>query len=76
MKWVVALLFAAGTLFLSDGCTTNHEQATTQWEYQEASNSVEANQMAGKGWIVAGFSRFTDATGQPQVNYTMKRPKR
>jgi hypothetical protein len=75
MKWTVALLFAANTLFLTGGCTTHYEQATTKWEYQEATNSAEANQMADKGWIVAGFSRFTDATGQPQTNYTMKRPK-
>ena len=75
MKWTVALLFAANTLFLGGGCTTRHERATTKWEYQEATNSIEANQMVDKGWIVAGFSRYTDATGQPQANYTMKRPK-
>ena len=75
MKWVVAPLFAAGILFLGGGCTTNPGPASTKWEYQVATNSVEANQMAGKGWTVAGFSRYTDATGQPQANYTMKRPK-
>ncbi|HKW30965.1 MAG TPA: hypothetical protein VJT54_16695 [Verrucomicrobiae bacterium] len=75
MKPVVVPLFAASALFLSGGCATNHEQAATKWEYQEATNSEEANQMAAKGWMVAGFSRYTDATGQPQVNYMMKRPK-
>jgi hypothetical protein len=75
MKWVVAPLFAASTLFLSGGCATHREQTTTKWEYQEATNSVEANQMAAKGWMVAGFSRYTDATGQPHANYMMKRPK-
>ena len=62
-------------LFLDGGCTTNYEQANTKWEYQEATNSVEANQIADKGWIVAGFNKYTDATGQPQTEYTMKRPK-
>jgi hypothetical protein len=76
MKWTVALFFAASTLIVGSGCTTHNEQANTKWEYQQATNSVEANQMVDKGWIEAGFSRYTDATGQPQTNYTMKRPKR
>ena len=75
MKWVVAPLFAATTLFLSSGCATSQKQAATKWEYQEATNTVEANQMAAKGWMVAGFSRYTDATGKPQVDYMMQRPK-
>jgi hypothetical protein len=76
MQKSFALMIAASTLFLDVGCTTNHEQTNVKWEYQEATNSVEANQMADKGWIVAGFTQYnTDATGQPQANYTMKRPK-
>ena len=75
MKKLFALILAAGTLFLSGGCTTNHGQAGTKWEYQEAANRAEADQMAAKGWIIAGFTKYTDATGQPQTDYTMKRPK-
>jgi hypothetical protein len=75
MQKSFAPIIAASTLFLGAGCTTNHEQANAKWEYQVATNSVEANQMADKGWIVAGFTQYTDATGQPQTNYTMKRPK-
>ena len=75
MKKSFALIIAASMLLLDGGCTTHHEQANTKWEYQEATNSVEANQMADKGWIVAGFTKYTDATGQPQANFTMKRPK-
>ena len=75
MKKSFALIITASTLFLDAGCTTDHEQANTKWEYQEATNSAEADQMAGKGWIIAGFTQYTDATGQPQANYTMKRPK-
>lgn len=75
MNRVVASLFAASNLLLSDGCATNREPAATKWEYQQVTDSVEANQMAAKGWVVAGFSRYTDATGKPHVNYMMKRPK-
>jgi hypothetical protein len=75
MKWTVALLFTASTLMVGGGCTTEHEQANPKWEYQQATNNVEANQLTEKGWIVAGFSRYADATGQPQTSYTMKRPK-
>jgi hypothetical protein len=71
----IALVFAANALFLAGGCTTHHEQATTKWEFQEATNTAEANQMVDKGWSVAGFSKYNDATGQPQANYMMKRPK-
>ena len=75
MKKSFAHLIATGAMFPGGGCTTNHGQAGTKWEYQEAANSAEANQMADKGWIVAGFNKYTDATGQPQTDYTMKRPK-
>src|SRR5690348_4734042 len=75
MKRVVASLFAAGSLLLSDSCATHPEPAVTKWEYQVVTDSVQANQMAAKGWVVAGFSRYTDATGKPHVNYMMKRPK-
>jgi len=75
MKWTAALLLVASTLILGGGCSTGHEQSATKWEFETATNSIEANQMADKGWVVAGFSRYTDATGQPQADYTMKRPK-
>jgi len=75
VRKTIAAIFTASAFFLTGGCSTSHGHATTKWEYQEATNSAEANQMVDKGWIVAGFNRYTDATGQPQTNYTMKRPK-
>lgn len=75
MKNSLAFVIATSLLFLDAGCTTNPESATTKWEYQDATNSVEADQLANRGWIVAGISKYTDATGQPQTDYTMKRPK-
>ena len=76
MKMTVAPLFAATTLFLAGGCSTRHKQAATQWEFQVATNMAEANQMVEKGWSMAGFTEYTDATGQPQTDYMLKKPKR
>jgi hypothetical protein len=76
VKTIVAPLFAACTLILAGGCTTHHGQAATQWETQVATNLTEANQLVDKGWTVAGFTKYTDATGQPQTDYMMKKPKR
>lgn len=73
-KNITSILLAGG-LFVAGGCTTQNGQSATQWEYQDATNSVEASQMAEKGWMVSGFSKYTDATGQPQTTYMMKRPR-
>jgi hypothetical protein len=75
VKKNVALLFAAGALMLTGACTPHPGQAAARWESQVATNLTEANQMVDKGWTVAGFTQYTDATGQPQTDYMMKKPK-
>ena len=73
---VVSPLVLVSIVFLSSGCRTQPEQAKTRWEYQTATNNAEADQMMDKGWRMEGFSKYTDATGQPQTDYMMKRTKR
>jgi hypothetical protein len=76
MKETLSPLFAATALLLYGGCTTQHEPDARHWEFQVATNMAEANQMVEKGWSVAGFTQYTDATGQPQTDYMLKKPKR
>ena len=76
VKTTIAPLFAAATLLLSGGCTMHHEQSSGPWESQVATNMTQANQLVDKGWTVAGFTQYTDATGQPQKDYMMQKPKR
>jgi len=75
VKKTVAPIVAACTLVLTGGCSTRHAQAGAQGESQVATNLTEANQMVEKGWTVAGFTQYTDATGQPQTDYMMRKPK-
>lgn len=75
MKNFLAFMIVTSLLFLDAGCKSDSGQAATKWEYQNATNSVEASQMTDRGWIVVGVSKYTDATGQPQTDYTLKRPK-
>jgi hypothetical protein len=70
-----APIIAASVLLFAQGCATQSKPASTKWEYQEVTSAVEARQMAEKGWVMAGFSKYTDATGRPQSKYIMKRPK-
>ena len=76
VKNAFAPLCAVGTLILTGGCTTGREPAAAQWESQVATNLTEANQMEDKGWTVAGYTSYTDATGRPQTDYMMQKPKR
>jgi hypothetical protein len=73
MKKVIALTFGASTLFLAGCCTTHHEHAASKWEYQVVTGVGEANRMADKGWVVAGYSAVVDAGRTDYI--LMKRPK-
>jgi hypothetical protein len=75
MNRIYAFTLLIGTLLVVGGCAGHNAPATTKWEYQDVQNGADANEMTQKGWIVAGVTRFTDATGRPQVTYSMKRPK-
>jgi hypothetical protein len=73
MKKLIALTFAASTLFLAGCCTAHH---TTKWEYQTISGVGidKINQLANDGWIVVGFSQ-PQGGGSIVTGYLLKRPK-
>lgn len=77
MSKTIAPLFAIGTLLFIGGCATQSGQPMTKWEYRQAANAEEARQLEQKGWVIAGFSKYTDAAGeaQTQTAYMMRRPK-
>lgn len=82
MKRIIALTFAASSLFLAGCCSTNQ---VTQWEYREVSTVDAVNKAAADGWVVAGFSTHISSStvdGGGTTNYgtgdtfLLKRPKK
>ncbi len=71
----IAPLFVIGTLLFAGGCATPSGQPRTTWEYRQAANAEEARQLEQKGWAIAGFGKYTDATGEAQTAYMMRKPK-
>jgi hypothetical protein len=82
MKRIIALTFAASSLFLAGCCSTHH---VTQWEYRQVSTIEAVNKAAADGWVVAGFSTHISSStvdGSGTTNYgnsdrfLLKRPKK
>jgi hypothetical protein len=72
MKKSIALMFAAGTLFLGGCCTAPHH---AKWEYKQSATQVSdatLNQWADEGWSVVCVG--TDSNGGHF--YILKRPKK
>ncbi len=73
MKKYTAVLVAVSMLLVAGCCTTHH---ATKWEYKTASTIDEVNRSSGEGWVVVGFSAYTDAGNHDYQKFLLKRPLR
>jgi len=68
MKKSIALVIAAGTLFLA-GCCTTHR--TVRWEYQRVWDFKAVQKLSAEGWTLDGFHSFDP--GDSGTYYILKR---
>jgi hypothetical protein len=68
MKKSLFLIPACGSL-LAGSCTAHHQ--TTRWEYRQAQNLAEVNQLAKQGWTVVNLA----IPQSGPYEYLLRRPK-